>query len=538
MSAIDLPLNVQNTDRAINMLGGVPSIRNSIRENQPLELRLRKDPFHHPVQASSSNAEKILLKIRIPKRSLPPNADQIPIRELLKINNEDKSTPKAIIQPISIIDKTYSFKAISDFQVSTKNNQFVQQYNKAVLNYQSVDDVKNYVDENGGWYNSVDFPRDYFENIDHQMIPPPILSPIRFPFDYKYQKNPATVAVKNDRGELKMISSKHQQKLYTILIDFNSPCPKGPLDQIKKNWARLQKENIPVNSSDFLLVRCINQLKDLFEIKPIWNRKQLQDILPEELKKYLKHALPYVSFFYKSGPWRFCNIKYGIDVMHEPSYWPYQTEYFRVAGLKSVPVKVGPRKITPPTLIEAEDEGRKVEVAENLLFNGVTLPSVTTFQIGDIMDSDIMNIIEEHKDYMGDEFLRETCDSQDGWVNKQTMEVIRRIMRYKLSELIKDKPFDEKKILKILTTDYSAEKGQDDDVNGPDEAGDEDLDDEDDGEDEDEEESDADDTQQHETSIDENEQEILGKLKQLDTDTYDTLNKLVGFVKQDSITDV
>lgn len=544
VAAIDLPLNVKNVDKAIGMLGGESFIRASLRDNQPLELRLRKDPFHHPIQALSSNHERILLKVKIPKKSLPVNASSLSIRELLKINDENSSMPGEKIQPVAIIDKTYLFKAMSDFQVSTKNNEFVQEFNKVVLNYKKFDDIKDYVADHDSFDNYVGMEKDYFKNKDHQLIPPPILSPIRFPFDYKYQKNPSTSTVKGEKGELKVVSNKARQKLHTLLIDFNTPIPTEPAKEIKEGWAKLKQGKLPVNSTQYLLLKCINRLQELFDAKPIWTRKQVLEIIEVDLRKFIKHALPYVSFIYRSGPWRFCNIKYGVDVIHDPEYWKYQTEYFRVIGLKNAEIPEHSNKIVPPTL---KNTGYQYSVSEHLLFNGIALPSVTTFQIGDISDVDIVDFIEEQKDRLGDSFFRETCDFQDGWINRQTMQVIRGIMRYKLGQLVKDEPIDENKVQKIMFTDYTVDKddeGRDDDdanVNG------QDAEEEEEEEDEDEEEDDGDDEAVEDIpqiesemgnnngndNVDEN--EVIDKLGELGTDTSNRLSKLVGFIKQDSL---
>ncbi|MCP8717360.1 MAG: hypothetical protein M5E90_08055 [Asgard group archaeon] len=541
VAAIDLPLNVKNVDKAINMLGGETFIRSSIRDNQPLELRLRKDPFHHPIQALHSNHERILLKVKIPKKSLPENASSLPIRELLKLNDENPDTPSEKIQPVAIIEKTFLFKAISDFQVSTKNNEFVQNFNKVVLNYKKFDDIKNYVDDHNSFDNYVGIDEDYFKNKDHQLIPPPILSPIRFPFDYKYQKNPSTSTVKDDRGELKVVSKRDRQKLHTLLIHFNSPIPTEPVEAIKQKWEKLKLEQLAVNSMDYYLLECINCLQKLFDAKPIWSRKQLLDIIDVDLRRYIKYALPYVSFIYRSGPWRFCNIKYGVDVIHDSKYWLYQTEYFRVLGLKEAAIPEDSKKIVPPTLKYNKE---KYEVSEHLLFNGVNLPSVTTFQLGDIIDYDIVDIIADHQDSMGDGFFRETCDFQDGWVNKQTMEVIRGIMRYKLSKLVKDELIDQNKIQKIMFTDFTADKDDDyEDDNNDDDKNDHNRENEDEEEDEEEDDDDQEeDIPQMEIELetetksgDINENEIIDKLGALGTDTSNRLSKLVGFIKQDSI---
>lgn len=85
VAAIDLPLNVHNVTRAVDMLGGEELIRASIRESHPLELRLRKDPFHHPIQALSNNSERILMKIKIPKKAYQKITNHIPFNNYLNL---------------------------------------------------------------------------------------------------------------------------------------------------------------------------------------------------------------------------------------------------------------------------------------------------------------------------------------------------------------------------------------------------------------------------------------------------------------------
>ena len=201
---------MHNVTRAVDMLGGEELIRASIRESHPLELRLRKDPFHHPIQALSNNSERILVKIKIPKK-FTKNNESYSIQELLELNNQDKLTPRERIQPVAIIDKTYLFKAMADFQVSTRNNSFVQKFNKAMINHTGINEIKEYIDEHKGWQGYVNLSENYFQNNDHQLIPPPILSSIRFPFDYKYQQNPGTSTVRDIHGEVKVISNQNRQ---------------------------------------------------------------------------------------------------------------------------------------------------------------------------------------------------------------------------------------------------------------------------------------------------------------------------------------
>ncbi|EGW35114.1 transcription factor [Spathaspora passalidarum NRRL Y-27907] len=561
VTSIELPLNVKNPDRAIAMLGGKDRIATAINaQSNPnrfnlalentLELRLRNDPFHHPIQSSIGTQERVLLKMSIPKKSLPPdfhdNPSKYPIRELLERNKQNKETTRANIQPVAIVDRNYSFKSIADFQVSTKNNPIIQEFSSAILNGKNFDTMDKYLQSHKNFVGLDDFKdENYFKNTEHGFIPPPVLSPIRFPFDYRYQKNPLTTAIKDVKsGEIKVVPNRSTMKLYTIMLDYHTgDIPRHPASELQENYKKLTKKKLAVNSPDAVLLECIKWVKRIFKIKPIWLRKQLEDIIPDKFRRTLKQALPYVSYIYKSGPWRFANIKLGVDPKNDPSFWIYQSEYFRIPGLKFTTFmanKTGSQRIVPRTILEANrragniDEANEVEVSESLFFNGVTLPSTVTFQLGDILDLDITTIIEDHVKHMGNDFLREHCDFQDGWLNRQSMEVLRRIVRYKLNRMVKDEPIDQNKIYKIINTDYIVEElgGSAEPEADGDEAGDEE---EVEGDDEDiEAEAEAEEEETNGTdTVDE--RSVMNRLDELTEDASSKLSRLVGFIKQDSI---
>lgn len=453
VAAVELPLNIKNKAKVINALGGRDKISDAIKNSDvPLELRFRKDPFHHPVQATTSTNERVLIKVSIPKKVAKQNQGAL-VRELIQMSNDDKSAPK--IQPIAIIDKTFRFRAMSDFQVITKNNLDVQDITKNVLNATNYESLKQYVENHNNFHGYMDMNNEYFENKDHHLPPPPVFSPIKYPYDYRYQKNPITSAVKDEKsGEMKIISKKTPFKLHTILIDISTDPPTQPPPKLTANLNKLLDQKLSVNSPEYLLVKCIEWCKEMFTIKPIWIRRQLYDIIPDELNKSLKFALPYVSYIYKSGPWRFCNIKIGVDPRTDPSFWRYQNEYFRVLGVRNSS-QDSSKKVVPKTL---EHAPFPIEISQNLLFDGVNLPSAVTYQIGDILDLDITSIIENHLKSMGKDFVRDSLDTLDGWINKTTMNLIRRIMRYKLQQLVKEEPIDQSKIYKMSNADFAREE--------------------------------------------------------------------------------
>ncbi|KAI5965727.1 TFC1 [Candida pseudojiufengensis] len=530
VAAVELPLLVKNEDKAIKALGGKQKISDSIKDSSiPLELRLRNDPFQHPIQAAYSTNERIVLKIQI-KKDIVKNNPNKSIQELIKLS---ETKPK--VKPIAIIDKTYRFRGMSDFQVITKRNKMIQQFKSGVLEAKNYDTVKNYVLNHENFYNLSDMNNEYFENKDHQLPPPPIFSHINYPYTFKYQKNPFTSIVKDEQsGDLKLISRKVLEKLHTVIIPYEKEIPKEPPQILTKKYEELIKSRPSFGSPDDMLVKCIEWVKHIFDIKPFWLRRQLVDIIPKDYLKHLKNALPFVTYVYKSGPWRFCNIKIGIDPKSDPKYWIYQTEYFRVLGRSEIENDTSDdnkKKIIPKTL---EDSKTKIEISQDLIFDGINLPTAITFQIGDITDMDITSIITIHKQNKGSDFLKNESDFQNGWINNQTIELIRKIMRYKLNCMVKEESIDQNKIYKFTTLNFNKEDshekeiedGQhdedqiiDDTLMNDEEVGDEAV-----GEDEEE----VEDGELHH-EIDED--DLMSKLQNLISENKE-LQHLVGFVKQ------
>lgn len=561
VAAVELPLIVKNTDKAIAMLGGKDKIKRALDsqyrplpiqpsshsvDDKNLELRLRNDPFHHPIQASFNRREKILLKVSIPKNSLPEDYHQNPqkytIRQLIDRNNKNGSASHKV-EPVAIINKNYTFRAISDFQMSTKNNKTVQKFNENILNVRNYDDLKNFHAENLLVKDEFKDPLNY-ENRDHQFIPPPHFSGIRFPFDFKYQKSPYTVTIRDNNGDVRVVMKSDSKKLFTNTVDYNGDSvPQEPLPEIIKKYHWLLKSDLSQEYADKKLFDCIQFLTMLFEAKPIWLRKLLVDVTPENLKSAVKEALPYVSYCYKNGPWRFCNVKLGVNPKLDPSYWVYQSEYFRLLGLHS---KADGRdrgtKIIPNT-IKMHSDRTDIQLSESLFFTGLKLPRAINYQIGDIIDQDIRTVIERAQLEKG-AFFRETVDAQDGWVKRQVMETIRRIVRYKLRCLQREEAIDFGKVDKIIATDYT-EKDDNDDNDKDDEERDDDdgfgdEDDEDEtkaaiGEADDDADNDENDIEDDGLDSTVNEETLLRRIKDVDSKTASKIDSLVGLIRQDHL---
>lgn len=584
VSAVELPLIVKNPDKAVEMLGGKSRIRRAVNhlyrqlpvqpsshsvDERNLELRLRKDPFHHPIQATVNRREKILIKVKIPKSSLPADYQENPgkytIRELIE-RNKSLGGAEHIVEPVSIINKNYNFRAIADFQMTTKNNQFVQQFNDDVLNTTQFQKTREYYEEHLTQKDDFKNPANY-ENRDHQLIPPPHFSGVRFPFDYKYQKSPYTVTLRDELGDARVIMKSDTKKLFTNTVDYHKDAiPETPLPEIIAKYEWLKQHDLSEEYADKKLYDCIRHLTMLFDLKPVWLRKLLIDVVPENLKSAVKEALPYVSYCYKNGPWRFCNVKLGVNPKQDKLFWMFQSEYFRLQGMHLKDrMSEGPR-ITPYTIRLAQPNS-DVTLSESLFFTGTKLPRAINYQIGDILDTDIVELIQKAQQKDGSAFFRDAVDPLDGWITKQVMETIRQIVRYKLRRLHREEPIDKNKVASLIAADYSEKNGEKDDdfdieqeeekptFTLENDAEEDQMDLREDGEEDEEEDEDMEDATEYEASTVDpelskngtneaenpvndpisSEESLMNHIKQVDERTAAKVELLVGLIKQDSL---
>lgn len=546
VTAVEVPLRVRHPERAIAMLGGKERIRTAISsqyrplaiqpsshsvDDRNLELRLRNDPFHHPVLATVNRREKILLKVKIPTLSLPPdyhaNPDKYTIRELVARTRAQGAVHR--VEPVGIINKNYTFRAIADFQMSTKNNAKVQAFRRNVIDTRNFDDMRRYYEADVATRDEYKDPQVY-ANVDHQLVPPPHFLGIRFPFDYKYQKSPYTVTLRDDNGDAKVVMKSDSKKLFTNTVDYyGASVPRQPLPEIVKKYDWLLKLDLSHEYADKKLFDCIQCLARLFDVKPIWLRKLLVDVTPEHLKSAVKEALPYVSYCYKNGPWRFCNVKLGVNPKESKDYWMYQSEYFRLQGLHlRKDRKEACAKVVPNTIKMVHPDS-DVRLSEDLFFTGTKLPKAINYQIGDIVDADIRRVIELAQRKGDTHFYRDAVDAQDGWIKKQVVETVRRIVRYKLRRLQREEPIEPAKIAKIIETDYTEKdevKKDDEEEEDPAIAPDEE---------EEEDEEDEDVVATAEEKLDVSEESVLHRIKQVDERTAAKINALVGLIKQDAV---
>lgn len=487
VSCIEFPLKVKNVDRAIGMVGGREAIIRACQDENasPLELRFTQSVYEHPVNAKLNQDEQILVKISLPKRVLTANNGNVQ-RALNQLHQEQKKSVH--VTPVAIINKTFRFREMSDFQYQTGSSEFAKAIDQSIhaLNYTKISELQ-FKEDLTPWAAG---PDGLFD-----LPPPPRFSSIPLPFNYHYKKNSATVM-----KEGKLTTRNKHIKLHSTIIRWEDPTPQEPSEELRQQLSLFEQNSQNVLYKDIL--ETVALLRTLFEHKSIWIRKHLEAVLPIHLKQCLRYALPQVSYTYTKGPWRQAYIRFGADPKSSSDFARYQTEGFRVPGFK---------KIVPRGFISEVANG----VSSIFKFNGDELPHSLYFQLENLVDIQVQQLLSKGK-------LNDECDFHDGWYDSVTMARLRRLMRYKLRCIMDGVVMDEERLDYIINKMEVQESQQGDDGEG-------DIDVEDEDEDQDEDEHYELDTS--EASY----EEILAYLEKKNPRGANEVRKLAGLIRQGDV---
>lgn len=87
----------------------------------------------------------------------------------------------------------------------------------------------------------------------------------------------------------------------------------------------------PLETQEPVLQETVAVLKKLFEERPAWTRRALRNMLKTNEQRYaLRHAVAYVGYIFRSGPWRDAIVRLGCDPRTDPEFRKYQTFIFRI----------------------------------------------------------------------------------------------------------------------------------------------------------------------------------------------------------------
>ena len=241
-------------------------------------------------------------------------------------------------------------------------------------------------------------------------------------------------------GKLETVNTQTANKILTHLIPYD--IPKVPSEP--------RKDMLPISALDEGMLRTIATLNALYEKQPAWTRRGLRNNLTtDEDRLNLRHAIPYVGYIFRSGPWRDAIIKLGIDPRTSPEYRHYQTFMFRLLAREAEVARDGgggrrhnvPR---PSDQRVVEDENASGPPTGHI-FTGKQpfAQDGRIWMVGEIQDAQLR--AELYPPDAGPGFLRSECDIvTDGWFGNGTLAKAKAVMRHKIQALMEGRePVDE-----------------------------------------------------------------------------------------------
>lgn len=289
---VEYPGFVRDQERAIETLGGLASIaRAKHDESALLQLRLRPaDPHSHPIFGEKVAAVALLLRVRRP-RTQPPSALG--------------AAPPALAEPASAatatvvarVTQAVRFRGLADFQYLVRGQRTAREELDLAASV-SASAAESDLD-----------------------IPPTLFSPVDLVQEYAStwagkRLLSTTDAQGKKRGEPK-------QSLYRIDFTLDQPIPQKPTALAPARASAIERH-------------VLARLVALFDRRPVWTRLSLDKQLggsegePAAPQSVVKAMLPYVAYYYLTGPWSRCYVKYGYDPRASPDSRIYQAVDIRL----------------------------------------------------------------------------------------------------------------------------------------------------------------------------------------------------------------
>ncbi|KAJ5223359.1 hypothetical protein N7468_007901 [Penicillium chermesinum] len=446
--SVEHPAVIRNLDKAIDTLQG--------DTDTPANLVLRPEDFMcRPLVSSSVASNNVLLKVTVPKRtgrkrkrgtdepfrdpSPEDTGEERPWRrtsqDILRMLQDNPN--RYTVEPVGKVQRTHMFRGMPDYVFSSTNSEFTQRFREKIMPY-NLEKMKQF---------DISLSKGASKNAD--LIPPPSFTHETVPFIYMYHQNPGIKQKMGEYGELVTFNTQAAAPVRSHLVSYDvKEVPSKPKDTLP-----------PIEKLPTVLRTTIENLKQLFEERPAWTRRALRPFLENDDQRYmLRHAIPYVGYIFRSGPWRDAIIKLGHDPRTSPEWRHYQTFMFRFMPQESDLTLsrdggTGRRYQAPRVDIST---GEGFETATSYVFTG-KLPlhrDGRIWMVCDIEDPVVKNIL-----YPPDEFtrgpekrphVREECEaSGDGWFGNGTTAKVKVIMRNKIQALLDGYEMDDADFEKI-----------------------------------------------------------------------------------------
>ena len=280
----------------------------------------------------------------------------------------------------------------------------------------------------------------------------------------RYRQNPGVKQTLGESGQIMTVNTQQTARVRTHLVSYDIPeVPSKPEASLP-----------PIETLDSSLRATIDLVAALFEKRPAWTRRAIRNHLKNDEQRYLlRHAVPYIGYIFRSGPWRDAIIKLGHDPRSSPEYRHYQTFMFRILPRESEPTRPtggGRRHNNARTDVDVRSEfENRTTGTESYIFTG-RLPIPRDGRIWmacDIHDPLLHNILYPPEDHETDSknkpsHLRSTCEIvTSGWFGNGTIAKVKTIMRAKVQSLIEGREPDDADFRQIVNLPDFAESDAD-----------------------------------------------------------------------------
>lgn len=416
--AVEHPMIVRNIDNGLKTFGNGPAFSRIVRAESiegcvPLYLR-HNDIMSTPILSRNIPTNNVLLKITVPKRTgrkrkrgsdspfsgdstvgheqdsrfanshiLGSRARKDDPAKLLRSLKDSAGNYK--VEAVAAIEQTHRFRGLADFHHSTSHTHFMPKL-RDVMSSANAASVKQFkFDPSVGWKKN------------EEIMPPPAFAIQAIPTNWCWLQH--THASENiDRAD-RFKPDKFQ------------------LDYIPGDAESLPDSCPYELPSDPDVQSFVAELKLVFDERPIWTRRALINRINNH-RHYdtllLKTSLKYVCYQFRSGPFRDCLVKYGIDPRGDQKYSIYQSIYFRALDEQDHSARA-----------DSPQEQQGSDNPRSHIFDGKTLSlDGKTWQLCDVTDPLLVNIIQNAP-------MRESFDAYNGYFHNGTWAKIRSIMKIK-----------------------------------------------------------------------------------------------------------
>lgn len=318
--AVEHPCLIKNVDKGIQSLGGFAELGQMLKEKgaNPISLFLNpQDLASRPLISTNRPTDNVLLKITVPRRTgrkrkrgsdnpwtegSAPRQPCPEVKHLLQSlrDNQESST----VLTVGTIVASQTFRTMPDFVYSTSDSTFMNNMREKILPFQYPLMKEWKLDMSRG-------------KTDTEILPPPTLSTQQVPGNYGYRQNPAVQAnFDPTTGKNVLINAQRAQPIYTLQVPCEAPeMPTQP-----------DPSAPPLHTLDYEFQSMVHDLEEIFSKRPIWTRRGMFNQLPPKAPIFLaRQAVSYVAYVLRSGPFRDCYVKLGVDPTSDPKYAIYQS---------------------------------------------------------------------------------------------------------------------------------------------------------------------------------------------------------------------